>query len=153
MPSRSKSARLSTVLLAALISGCAAQRSPHLLLSAASSTTVADLAHHYPLAPEQTIQIERLAITDETSTHFVQVRPGGGELPHVHLRHDLVVIVLAGAGTQRIGKQAFALRAGDAATIPAGTLHYFVNDCDVPTAALVVFSPPYDGSDQVHRDP
>jgi quercetin dioxygenase-like cupin family protein len=40
------------------------------------------------------------------------------------------------------------MRAGDVAFVPRGTPHHFVNQGRKPAAALVSFSPPFDGPDQ-----
>ncbi|MBI1814663.1 MAG: cupin domain-containing protein [Deltaproteobacteria bacterium] len=138
-------------LLAVGVVGCAQHRPPQVVLPGLP-TNLSELATRYPLAPGQPVRAERLGATAHVSYHFVQLAPGAGERPHLHAQHDLIATILHGRGTQWIGEQSIEMRAGDSATIPAGTPHSFVNTGDCPSAALVIFSPPYDGSDQVFLD-
>jgi len=133
------------------VCGCASRPSPRLLLPD-GSLTVSELAARYPMAPGQKVRAERIGTTANVSYHFVQLAPGAGERPHRHAQHDLMVTVLRGGGTQWIREAALPLQAGDSAVIPAGTPHRFVNTGAGPAAALIVFSPPHDGSDQVFLD-
>jgi quercetin dioxygenase-like cupin family protein len=131
---------------------CGSPRATRILLPEQPVLEAAELQAGLPIAPGQSIRAERLGATKAVSYHLVQLRPGAGERPHVHVEHDLVVVVIAGNGTQWIAGRPMHLQAGDAAVIPAGTAHLFVNTGDQPAAALVVFSPPHDGSDQVFLD-
>jgi mannose-6-phosphate isomerase-like protein (cupin superfamily) len=146
--------RLSIVLafLVAGLLGCAGRRSPRLALPSAAAANVEDLIVRYPLAKNQPIRADRLGATADVSYHFVQIQPHAGERPHLHAHHDLVALILRGAGTQWIGDRAIPLGAGDSVVIPAGTPHYFVNTGNDPAVALVLFSPPHDGTDQVFLD-
>ena len=47
------------------------------------------------------------------------------------------------------GSALYDMHAGDVAVVPRGTPHYFVNTGSAPAAAFAVFTPPYDGQDQV----
>ncbi|MBI4515189.1 MAG: cupin domain-containing protein [Deltaproteobacteria bacterium] len=145
---------LTTCVLAFAIAalGCTARTPPRVVLPGAAPVELAELLDRYPLAADQPVRAERLAVTAELSYHLVQVRPGAGERPHLHAQHDLVVLLLLGQGTQWINRQPAAVRAGDTLAIPAGASHYFVNTGNTPAAALVIFSPPHDGSDQVSTE-
>ncbi|HVN87492.1 MAG TPA: cupin domain-containing protein [Candidatus Binatia bacterium] len=133
------------------VCGCGPRPIPRVFLPD-QPTTLAELCRRYPLAPGQSVRVDRLGVAANASYHFVQLSPGAGERPHLHAQHDLAVTMLRGGGTQWIRDHALPLQAGDSAVIPAGTPHRFVNTGDTPAAALVIFSPPHDGSDQVFLD-
>lgn len=133
-----------------VVPGCAPRPSPRVVLPD-GAPVLAELQAQYPLG-QQTVRAERLGATANLSFHFVQLAPGAGERPHLHAHHDLVVTVLRGSGTQWIGDRSLALKAGDSAVIAAGTAHRFVNTGDGIAAALIIFSPPHDGGDQVFLD-
>jgi quercetin dioxygenase-like cupin family protein len=58
------------------------------------------------------------------------------------------------AGRRRVTLDGTAreLHAGDAAVIPRGAVHHFVNRGRAPAIALVVFAPPLDAPDSVPVD-
>ena len=141
--------RLNVVLLA-FLSACAAPR-PGQLLRAAPPRAVgfAELARDTPLAAGQNIRPSEVARGEHASVSLVQI--AGREAPHVHTRYDLAVTLVVGDGTLWLDGVALPMHVGDAAFIPKGTAHYFVNDGAQPAAALVVFSPPFSGPDQEPR--
>jgi quercetin dioxygenase-like cupin family protein len=100
-----------------------------------------------PPAPAgQNITVTELARGAHSSVAAVQVRDR--EVPHRHARYDLTVYVTDGHGTLWLDGVPRPMRAGDAAFIPRGTPHYFVNEGAAPALAIVVFSPAFDGPDQ-----
>ena len=131
-----------------LLSGCTTAARITLPQGAGVRATPVDtlLAEH-PMASKQNILAVPLGQTDALSYHLVQIRMG--ETPHVHAAHDLTVILVRGTGTLYVARQVVDMRTGDAAVIPRGTPHHFVNTGGVPAAAFVTFAPPYDGKDQV----
>jgi len=138
-------------VLVAAVEACAARQAPHALLPD-RSPMLTELTAQYPLAAGQSVRAERLGATTNLSYHLVQIAPGAGERLHIHAQHDLVVTLLRGVGTQRIRDELLPLKAGDSAVIPAGTPHRFVNTGNEVSAAFVIFSPPFDGSDQIFLD-
>jgi len=110
------------------------------------------LVEAHPLADGQNIRVVELW-RDGTamSCHFVQVRDR--ESPHIHARHDLAVTVLQGSGELFLNGQPLTMRDGDAAIVPRGTAHYFVNRGTSPAVAFVTFAPAFDGADQVPVTP
>jgi len=144
--------RLGTLLLLAPLLGCAASVPPHLLLPDATPVSLSELAARYPLPPDKPVRTERLGATAHVSYQLVQLQPGAGERPHLHAQHDLIALILAGHGTQWVGERAYPVATGDSVVIASGTPHRFVNTGEEPAAALVIFSPPYDGGDQVFPD-
>jgi quercetin dioxygenase-like cupin family protein len=94
----------------------------------------------------QNITVTEIQRGENSSVSVVQVRDR--EQPHVHTRYDLTVVVARGTGTLWLNGTALPMQKGDAAFIPKGTPHYFVNDGSEPAAAIVVFSPPFSGPDQ-----
>ena len=145
-------ALLSFIVLTIGPFGCAERRPTQVLLPGVPDVTVEALETRYPLAAGQSVRVERLGSTTNVSYHFVQLAPGAGERLHLHTTHDLLAVVLRGAGTQWIAQQAKSVHPGDSVLIPANTPHRFVNTGDTSAAALIIFSPPYDGSDQVFLD-
>lgn len=73
----------------------------------------------------------------------------GREHPHQHVHHDLTVAVVRGGGTLHVESAAVALVAGDVATVPRATPHWFERTSDDAAVAFVTFSPPLDGPDNV----
>ena len=137
-----------TVAVLCWLSACSA--TPTLVLPTESGLTDATLAAMLaarPLADGQNVRADLVASSPALSTHLVQVRTR--EASHLHAQHDLVVTLLRGHGTLHAGGRAFPMRAGDVASVPRGTVHYFVNDGGGPAVALATFAPPHDGTDQV----
>jgi mannose-6-phosphate isomerase-like protein (cupin superfamily) len=100
-----------------------------------------------PIPLGQNIHAVELGRTQSVSHHIVQIRDR--ELPHVHERHDLTVVVLRGGGALTVDQRALEMSTGDAAFVPRGRSHFFRNAGNAPAVALVTFSPPFDGTDQV----
>lgn len=99
------------------------------------------------LASGQSIRADEIGRTPTASYHVVQVR--GAETPHRHASHDLTVVVLRGHGTLEHAAARRVLRAGDAAVVPRGAVHWFANGGRCPAVALVVFTPPLDAPDTI----
>jgi len=104
------------------------------------------LAQH-PLPRDEEIAVAELGRTEASSLHIVHIR--GREALHVHERHDLVALLHRGHGTLRVGSTTLHLREGSVVAIPRGVPHAFVNESRRPAAAVVVFSPPFDGADTI----
>jgi uncharacterized cupin superfamily protein len=70
------------------------------------------------------------------------VAPGKTAWPcHAHLVNEEMVIVLAGAGSLRLGARVLPLRAGDVAALPPGGIesaHQIINSASVPLRYLCV---------------
>ncbi len=138
-------AAVGTLILLQALAGCA-PRAPRLVVGAPPSGLDALLAAR-PLAPDGNIRADELGRTPGASYHLVQVRHG--ETLHRHATHDLAVFVLRGRGTLVLGSARVALAAGDAAVVPRGEVHRFVNEGGDDAIALVVFTPPLDAPDTV----
>ena len=125
--------------------GCAPR--PHLLAGdPASRIALDEIVRAAPLPAGENIRPKELRRGSSTSAHLVRIRDR--EQPHVHTRYDLTVVLVHGSGTLWLAGKALPMREGDVALIPKETPHYFVNESRDPAAALVVFSPPFEGSDQ-----
>ena len=109
-----------------------------------------DLVRRHPLADGVNVRADEVARTAAATLHLVQVR--GGEAPHRHERHDMVVTVLRGQGVLVAGCAEHLLRAGDVAVVPRGEPHWFTNRGRDPAVALVVFAPPLDAPDMTPLD-
>ena len=69
-------------------------------------------------------------------------RPRGGG-------HDLVVVLLRGRGSMRLGEESRAVGEGSIVYVPRGSVHAFTNEADTPAFAYVLYTPPFDGEDRV----
>jgi len=94
----------------------------------------------------QNITVTEVQRSENSSISVVQVRDR--EQPHIHTRYDLAVVVARGTGTLWLNGAPRPMHTGDAAYIPKGTPHYFVNEGREPAAAIVMFAPPFTGPDQ-----
>jgi quercetin dioxygenase-like cupin family protein len=128
------------------LAGCVGRRSAPQLLTADPPNRAAVTALAPPLGPTDNIRPTELRRGEHSSIALVQVRDR--EQPHLHTRYDLTVTLVRGSGTLWLAGTPQPMREGDIAFIARGTPHYFVNQGDEPAAAVVVFSPPFTGSDQ-----
>lgn len=95
----------------------------------------------------QGVAVKNLTKSEQASAHIVWIKTE--EKLHVHSRHDATVVILKGKGTFHYGSQDFAVKEGDVFTVTRGTAHAFRNESKEPTAAYVVFTPPFDGKDVI----
>ncbi len=100
-----------------------------------------------PLGPNENIKLITLGQGQGVSHHIIQIRDR--EAPHMHRAHDGTVMMLSGRGYLMLSDKRIELSAGDIVYIPRGAVHYYVNNGLEPTIAFVVFSPPFDGQDNV----
>ena len=84
---------------------------------------------------------------DYANYHLLQLR--FSEDPHLHEKHDLMVLVQSGRGVMHLKDQSFAVSPGSIIFIPRKIVHYFVNSGVEPAVAIAVFSPPYYGDDSI----
>ena len=83
---------------------------------------------------------------EHSSHHLVAIR--GSEALHRHQRHAQTVIVLRGHGLFRFGQDSREVGKGSILHVPPGTPHAFSNRSDTPSAAYVIYTPPFDGKDR-----
>lgn len=131
--------------IALSLAGCAA-RSPRVVLEPLRAGLEPFLAAH-ALGVGQEIRVDEVGRTAGASYHLVQVV--GREKPHRHATHDLAVFVLEGRGALTLDQTRTELAAGDAAVVPRGMTHWFARTGGRAAIALVVFTPPLDGTDWV----
>jgi mannose-6-phosphate isomerase-like protein (cupin superfamily) len=105
------------------------------------------VAAENPLGPNENIKITTLGQGQSVSHHIIQIRDR--EAPHAHKAHDGTVMVISGRGYLMLSDKRIELSAGDIVYIPRGAVHYYVNIGVDPTVAFVVFSPPFDGKDNI----
>jgi mannose-6-phosphate isomerase-like protein (cupin superfamily) len=104
------------------------------------------LAESEALEPGEPFRLIELGRDGDTSHHLVWIRDR--EVPHRHDRHDLVVVILRGEGSMRIGDEERPVGEGSILYVPRGTVHAFQNDSEEPAAAYVVYVPTFDGEDR-----
>jgi len=130
---------------AGLFAACAG--SPRLLVhDPPRAIGVEELVQGAPLPSGENIRPTELRRSQDMSVHLVRIR--SREQPHVHIRYDLVVVLMQGEGTLWLAGKPLQMHPGDVAVIPKNTPHFFVNGGAEPASALVVFTPPFDGPDQ-----
>jgi len=101
-------------------------------------------------AGNRDVAITELGRTAWSSHHVAVVRTE--EKPHYHRFHDLTVVVLRGEGLLTVEQKQIPMSVGDVAHIQRGVPHFFRNTSSQPSAALVMFSPPFDGRDTVAEE-
>lgn len=106
-----------------------------------------ELALRVPLAPDQDFRVALLGRSEHTSHHVGAIR--SAEPPHRHDRHDLLVLLVRGHGTQRVGDETRPVGEGSVLFVPRGVVHAFSNTGPEPAIAYLVYSPPFDGADRV----
>jgi len=140
------------LVLLGIVYACAP--APRFFLQYGASWTESDIDKvlaQNPLLPTGNIKVTTLGQGGTVSHHVVQVRDR--EPPHIHKVHDLTVTVMRGQGYLVLGTRRIDLTVGDVVFIPSGAVHYFVNTDSQPSVALAVFSPPFDGKDNIRAVP
>ena len=136
------------VLVALAFAGCAAKASPDRLIAMRYDTwRVSRLDAEIARAGDEEVAVTELGRTAWGSHHVAVVRTS--EKPHYHRFHDLTVVVMRGKGVLTVGQRQFPMTVGDVAHVQRGVPHFFRNTAEEPSAALVIFSPPFDGRDVV----
>jgi mannose-6-phosphate isomerase-like protein (cupin superfamily) len=107
----------------------------------------AKVAADNPLGPNESIKMTTVGQGQGVSHHIVQIRDR--ESPHLHKAHDGTVVMISGRGYLMMSDKRIDLSAGDIVYIPRGAVHFYVNTGIEPTIAFVVFSPPFDGKDNI----
>jgi mannose-6-phosphate isomerase-like protein (cupin superfamily) len=107
----------------------------------------AKVAADNPLGPNENIKMTTLGQGQGVSHHIIQIRDR--EVLHLHKIHDGTVVVISGRGYLMMNDKRIGLSAGDVVYIPRGAAHFYVNTGIEPTIAFIVFSPPFDGKDNV----
>lgn len=106
-----------------------------------------ELALRVPLAPDEDFRVALLGRSEHTSHHVGAIRTA--EPPHRHDRHDLLVLLVRGHGTQRVGDETRPVGEGSVLFVPRGVVHAFSNSGPEPAIAYLVYSPSFDGVDRV----
>jgi mannose-6-phosphate isomerase-like protein (cupin superfamily) len=130
-----------------LVAACTAHPpAPKFVAPGAGGEFVASAVAAAPLAADQNVSIRPMVEGAQTSTAVAQIRDR--EQLHIHTRYDLTWYLARGHGTLWLAGVAYPMHAGDAAFIPRGVPHGFINEGDEPAVTVVVFAPPFSGPDQ-----
>jgi mannose-6-phosphate isomerase-like protein (cupin superfamily) len=97
------------------------------------------------------IAVRRLRSTKETSVSLIRL--AGAEQPHIHKDHDLVVVLLSGSARLHLGMNTVEVHPGDVMEIPRGVVHWAENTGPGASEVYAIFSPPYDGLDNLPVPP
>jgi len=108
---------------------------------------LAQLATRYPLEVGKDFQVHEIGRDAHTSHHAVWIVDR--EVPHRHDTHDLVVVMLRGYGTMRLGAETRPVGPNSILYVPRGTPHAFTNESGEPALAYAVYAPAFDGKDRV----
>ncbi len=111
---------------------------------------LAQLAARYPLETDKDFQVAEVGRDAHSSHHVVWIVDR--EAPHRHDTHDLVVVMLRGFGTMRLGADTQPVGPSSILYVPRGTPHAFSNESGEPALAYAVYSPAFDGKDRVPVD-
>ena len=140
--------------LAVLAGGAGCEPAPEgpppaldLLLGARVAFPLDELPAQVPLAEGQDFRVVELGRSEHTSHHVGAIRTA--EPLHRHDRHDLLVVLVRGHGTQRVGDETRPVGEGSVLFVPRGAAHAFTNAGPDPAVAYLVYSPPFDGTDRV----
>ncbi len=87
---------------------------------------------------------EVLQTGEKSQIAVMTLRPGeaSGSSASSHEKSEQVLLVLKGEVEGEIASEKCLLREGDAALIPAGVKHRFVNRSGAPAVTFNVYSPP-----------
>lgn len=93
---------------------------------------------------------EVLQTTERSQTAVMTLIPGGETGPHAeaHERSDQAILMVSGRMKGDIGEESVHLETGDVVIVPAGVLHRFVNEGEVPAVSFNVYSPPEYAADE-----
>jgi mannose-6-phosphate isomerase-like protein (cupin superfamily) len=139
------------VALALVVSACAERTSNRVLaLRYESGWKMSALDAEIARAGSRDVAVSELGRTAWVSEHIAVVRTE--EKPHYHRFHDSTVVVLRGEGLMTVDQKQIPMKTGDVAHIHRGVPHFFRNTSSSPAAALVIFSPPFDGRDFVAEE-
>ena len=117
---------------------------------ARTTIPLAAVAARVPLADGESFRVVEIGRDAHASHHAVAIRER--EIPHRHDRHDLLVVMLSGYGSMRLGDETRAVGEGSILYVPRGTPHAFSNHGDAPAIAYAVYLPAFDGSDRAPLD-
>lgn len=82
---------------------------------------------------------EKLFIQTSTPKVFKEI---GGPPPHIHEYEDEIIYIVSGEFTVHIDGEDFAMKTGDTAFIPKGTLHTVINPIENnPGTLMTIFQP------------
>jgi len=109
-----------------------------------------ELAEKYPLASGKDFQVSEVGRDAHSSHHVVWIVDR--EIPHRHDTHDLIVVMLRGHGTMRLGAETRPVGPNSILYVPRGTPHAFTNESGAPALAYAVYTPAFDGKDRVQVD-
>lgn len=108
------------------------------------------LATRYPLPAGKDFFGAEVGRDAHSSHHAVWIVDR--EQPHRHDRHDLIVVMVRGSGTMRLGSEIRPVGPGSVLYVPRGTAHAFANESGAPALAYAVYVPAFDGQDRVPVD-
>lgn len=110
---------------------------------------VEELAEKNPLGEDEMMKIIDVAENKNSSMHLIQIRENGELKPQYHKRHDEVIYVKKGSGIATLDGTRYLIKPGSMLQIPSRTVHKFLNTGGEKFVAVSIFSPPFDGRDEI----
>lgn len=99
------------------------------------------------IAPDENFKKSIILQNDLASYHLIQIR--GSEEHRQHEYHDVAFFLQSGNGLMFLGDKSFRVKQGAVVFIKHGTPYHFMNGGMVPASAIAIYSPPFDGKDDI----
>jgi quercetin dioxygenase-like cupin family protein len=113
------------------------------------SATVEQRRIYSPVQQDAAIFLETAEESGGRRSLFeIELAPGGGNAPHLHLTYTERFVAVDGELTVRAGGLEHVLRPGDQAVAEPGVLHCFSNDTDEQVRFQVELTPGHRGFEQ-----
>lgn len=134
-----------------LLAGCITKRAPltyfHPQIGEEKPHDLLHQAAELEREDFENIRFKTIAQNTFSSHHLVIIKKE--EPVHYHERHDLWFLVLKGKGNILLKEKTLKLYPGTSAFVPAGMWHRVKREGIEPLAALVIFTPPFEGEDNI----
>ncbi len=110
-----------------------------------------DLQNVTQQAKDNTYFRHVLATGKHTQIVLMSINPGEDIGEETHPDNDQVLYLVSGAGKVVLNGKEQSYVAGDIVLVPAGTLHNFVTEGDVPMKIITAYSPPHHPDGTIHK--
>jgi mannose-6-phosphate isomerase-like protein (cupin superfamily) len=98
-----------------------------------------------PEEEQREVSLRNLRRSNEASFHLLRIR--GTQKSQMHRNSDVVLFVVKGSLSVKVGQDELALRQGDVLEIPRNTSYGLRNSGAQASSAYLVATPPLDASD------
>ena len=140
--------RLAIIVIAIVVGGCAGH-SPTLVWEGGGAPRATRVETAVSTLRSVAPGVRSGVWGDSPDATFQLLDAQVAESPHVHERHDLTVVLIAGEGRLVVEDREYVLREGDVVHVERGRVHHFHPKKSV--LGLVIFSPRLEGIDYQAR--